>query len=409
MSAQMSGQILVLGKSADMPDFTRYATKHQLDLVFADTTEFKEGPQANTDQVCEKIFAHYSKTPIKQVITFHDRLQLHAEKLMQMWGLPVRNISAIDILTDKSLFKSQSCVQPFIARHIVLPAATPMETIKAELKKAEIGFPLVVKPSNAFYSAGVTRANNDQDMTRAVGGAKRVCSLMQTLRGGSQLIFEQYIDGDEFAIDGFIQNGKLMPTVYIRKFPDLSGPSFHEYAYIAEPFDAEKGKDFFNIIQTVLNGLQLESSPFHAEFRKTKDGRLYLLEIAPRLSGNGATADNLLQICHGVSAYGILIGKNQIADVQNSKIKRVGLEFDFCAGKNGFIANIEKLIGFCETQNAHQILPYAQNGKFVMAPPVNFETVLTVFFTCNSPEAAQSLAQELLDHHPVETTMEAQQ
>src|SRR4029077_16002670 len=72
---------------------------------------------------------------------------------------------------------------------------------------AELTFPLVLKPSNGFYSAGVVKVDGPEGFDRALRQTRRVCGML----GGSIVLAEEYLDGEEYAVDGVVSAGRVHP------------------------------------------------------------------------------------------------------------------------------------------------------------------------------------------------------
>jgi hypothetical protein len=162
------------------------------------------------------------------------------------------------------------------------------------------------------------------------------------------------------------------------------------------------------ILGDVLAGIGLDDSPFHAEFRADALGRLHILEIGPRLSGGGTTTYQLSRICCGLDAYGMLhrLGHEEI-DVRPA-CRRVGLEFDVPVRRSGFLTGMSRAVEACKRHGATSVVTYKRDGDFVLSPPLNFETVLTAFFTCDTRKDAEKLLNVLLDDCTIETRLEEQ-
>ncbi|PHM61686.1 ATP-grasp domain-containing protein [Xenorhabdus ishibashii] len=216
------------------------------------------------------------------------------------------------------------------------------DSYAAQLRTEEmLGYPVVIKPSNGFYSTGVTKICGAASFAHAWAQTKRACRLFKKLHGHSEIIIEEYIEGKECAIDGFVKDGKIYSLLFHMKYPDLTGPYFHETAYITSPFCSAKGSVFSRILEDVITLSGLDMSPFHAEFRITPRGKIYLLEIGPRLSGIGVTGQIMLDICCHIDGYETLHHLND-GKVLSYKPRGIGLEYDFCSSRNGILTSVTR-------------------------------------------------------------------
>jgi len=400
--------ILVLGQREDCLSYLDYAAEHGHTVRFLDPPKLPGGDRAQWQRaVADAARASVELVDVDDVVCFHDSFQIQLELLRSELGLPSRDVDALLCLADKTRFKAHRTVREHITRHIEVPLATKAADALA-MARETLQFPMVVKPSNGFYSAGVTRADDADSFVKAYIQARRVCTMLRDRTGESHLLVEEYLDGAEYAIDGVVSNGRILPLQLHRKLPPLAGPFFHEIAYLTEPFDPAKGADFVRMLTAIVPGVGLDNSPFHAEFRFDGSGRLRILELAPRLCGGGTTTYEQLMICSGIDAYDLLhrLGREDV-DPRPTR-NRVALEFDAPITRSGALRNTAAAVAVCEKNDATTVLLHRQDGQFVLAPPLNFETVLTAYFGRDTRTEAEALLDILLTDCTIETEMEAQ-
>ncbi|MET9301302.1 ATP-grasp domain-containing protein [Micromonospora aurantiaca] len=396
--------VLVLGRAEDSLDYVRYCEARGFKPTFVEPGSLAGVVRNSWQQAVLASLGEAAKIrDFDDIISFRDGYQVHAELLRAARGLPAKDFDAINCLTDKTLFKSHVAVRDLVVRHIELPLHTAVDDALRQVEAA-LRFPVVLKPSNGFYSAGVIRVDHPAQFRRALVSVKRVCGLLRDSRGPSQVIVEEYLDGEEVMVDGFVVDGTVRSLLFHRKLPRITGvPSFHETGCVTQPFDEEKGAEFSAMLQQITRGVGLANSPYNAEFRYDGEGRLHVLEVAPRISGGGASMQNLLRICTGLDAYGIQhrLGRRQVTF--DRTVERAALEYDFCAERNGHVKNIEKTVAACRDLGADTILQYRTNGQYVFAPPLNVETVLTAYFACGSSAEAEELLDVVKKRCVVET------
>ena len=99
-----------------------------------------------------------------------------------------------------------------------------------------------------------------------------------------EYLVEEFIDGDEVTVLGFVQNKKFNLILLTDKITTSYSP-FLERAHIyPSKFEVYSG-EIHLICQLICNYTGLENSPFCAEFKITKDGRIYLIEAVPEIGG----------------------------------------------------------------------------------------------------------------------------
>jgi len=131
---------------------------------------------------------------------------------------------------------------------------------------------VVVKPLSLSGSRGVIRVDSDREL---IAACRRIESILeqasQTGYAGEHLLVESYLDGAEFAVEGFLIDGEFHLLTIFDKPEPLIGPFFEETYYVT-PSQLDK------------NNYGLSHGPVHAEARITPDG-VVLLELAARTIG----------------------------------------------------------------------------------------------------------------------------
>jgi len=146
--------------------------------------------------------------------------------------------------------------------------------------------PVVVKPLALSASRGVIRANDEAEF---VAACRRIDSILETtgVRGFSRrhLLVESYIDGEEYAVEGFMVDGEFRLLTIFDKPEPLSGPYFEETYYITPTRLATVARQqLVDEVAKCCRAYGLEHGPVHAEARITVEGPI-LLELAARTIG----------------------------------------------------------------------------------------------------------------------------
>ncbi len=151
-------------------------------------------------------------------------------------------------------------------------------------KKAEsIGFPLVVKPVSLSGSRGVIRVDDLAELEEAVA---RI-AVIQAEAGiaGERLLFEEYLEGPEIAVEGLLSAAGLEVLAIFDKPDPLDGPFFEETLYVMPSrHDAAVLENAVALLEEATGALGLAFGPIHAELRLTASGAK-VVEIAARSIG----------------------------------------------------------------------------------------------------------------------------
>ena len=150
----------------------------------------------------------------------------------------------------------------------------------------DIPYPVVVKPLGLSASRGVIRADDEEAF---VAACKRIDSILERAGASgiarSHLLVEAYVDGNEFAVEGFIVNGDFELLTVFDKPEPLTGPFFEETYYLTPTrLDDARLRLLVDEVARCCRAYGLEQGPVHAEARLTRDGPV-LLELAARTIG----------------------------------------------------------------------------------------------------------------------------
>jgi len=196
--------------------------------------------------------------------------------------LPGPGEELVRILTNKTLFR------PF---QLSLGLDTPASIEFGNFEQARAnwqGGPIVTKPAISSGSRGVRRLEKLDSNCRPL--FEQACQYSYN----GKACIEEFIPGDDVSVEGFIHDGTVqhafITNKYVRGFAVLG----HEMPYKGAD---EQRDEILRQIQTVIDKTGYRAGPFDADFRINAD-RIVMLEITPRLGGNGMPL--LAELVHGV-------------------------------------------------------------------------------------------------------------
>ena len=191
---------------------------------------------------------------------------------------------------------AEACRNKLQQRKILKAAGIPVPkffpvTMDEDISQVAAGakYPCVLKPLHLAASQGVIRADNP---TEFVSAADRIRSLLaspeiQVLReaGSDDLLVEEYISGEEVAIEGLLEQGRLRVLAIFDKPGPMEGPYFEETIYVTPSrLPPAMQSALEECAARTVRALGLVSGPVHAEFRVNANGP-WVLEAAPRPIG----------------------------------------------------------------------------------------------------------------------------
>jgi biotin carboxylase len=223
--------------------------------------------------------------PIDAILALGDRPTVAAAIAARALGIPYNSAECVE-----------ACRSKLRQRQVLQSAGLPVpdfysfpigEDLADVLPRAQ--FPCVIKPLSLSASQGVVRANNEQEFAAAVARVRALLESpeIQVTREPrlDQLLVERYIPGEEVAVEGLLDRGRLRILAIFDKPDPLEGPFFEETIYVTPSrLPAKTQAAIADCAQRVVKALDLTHGPLHAEFRINSSGP-WVLEAQPRPIG----------------------------------------------------------------------------------------------------------------------------
>jgi biotin carboxylase len=227
-------------------------------------------PLDDPGAAAQAIEAHDARTPIDAVVAVDDQGVLAAAHAGERLGFPHNPPDAAARTRDKKAMRD--------ALGLAEVAQPRFEAFDDPEAVPDVGYPCVIKPVGLSGSRGVIRAD-DRDSARAV--ARRV----HEIAGGGRLLAEEFVPGNEVAVEGLLRGGDLTVLALFDKPDPLDGPYFEETLYITPSrLSTAAQQAVARITADAAQALGLAEGPIHAEVR-VEGERARVIEIAARSIG----------------------------------------------------------------------------------------------------------------------------
>lgn len=195
-------------------------------------------------------------------------------------GLPSFGpFESVEILQNKDRFRS------FLQKNgFNVPLAKGFDSIDAAMEeKYWYPWPVIVKPTDAAGSKGVTRVDKVEDLGPALEYA-----MAHSISG--HIIVEEFIEkqGCSSDTDSMSIDGKLVFTSYCAQRFDLNATNPYTPAAYSWPstFTKEQEDYLTSEIQRLITLLGLKTVVYNIETRIGTNGKPYIMELTPRGGGN---------------------------------------------------------------------------------------------------------------------------
>jgi len=243
----------------------------------------------NPDESAAKIVERYRDQPFLGIVAMGDCAPSTAARAAEALGLLYHHPETADICRDKYRSRQRLAECGLKVPHF---ARFPIDTDPRALANpgaTPIGFPCVLKPLALSASRGVIRANNGQEFISAF---KRIQSLLHSpdvqvkrQETSNYLQVEDYIEGEELAVEGVVDRGRLKILALFDKPDPLVGPFFEESIYVTPSrLPRETQAEITETLRRATEALGLYHGPLHAELRINRQGP-WILEVAARSIG----------------------------------------------------------------------------------------------------------------------------
>ena len=291
--------LLIPTASWRAPDFMAAADKLGLDVVVASDIDqpladmypgrWLTLPYHDPQRGAQAVARYADRFPLDAVVAVDDPGIHVAALASETLELPANRAESVLATRDKSVLRERLAAAgvPSPAWHIARFDDDPAAT--ATTVEQRLGWPVVIKPLALNGSRGVIRANNANALQRAVDRLHRLLTR-PTVRDecgdtADRFLIEQYIPGEEVALEGLLRGGQLHTLALFDKPDPLEGPFFEETIYVTPSRLPESQQQLISATtQRAAEALSLRDGPLHAELRLNADGA-WPVDIAARTIG----------------------------------------------------------------------------------------------------------------------------
>ena len=203
-----------------------------------------------------------------------------ASYVQNQMGLPSFGpFESVEILQNKDKFRA------FLAKNgFNVPQAKGYDSIEVAMQDIYwYPWPVIVKPTDAAGSKGVTRVDKAEDLRPALEYA-----MEHSISG--HIIVEEFIDkqGCSSDTDSFSEDGKLKFVSFCAQRFDADATNPYTPAAYSWPstFTKEQEEYLTSEIQRLITLLNLKTVVYNIEVRVAPNGKPYIMELTPRGGGN---------------------------------------------------------------------------------------------------------------------------
>lgn len=169
-------------------------------------------------------------------------------------------------------------------------------------------FPFVVKPAVGFLSLGVHTVNDDEEWKVVLARLEEEMTEAQKFYPpevvcASKFILEEFIDGEEYAIDAYYDKNGIPVILNIFQHPFLNAKDVRDRIYIMSTGIMIKYMSkFAMLLKDIGDRNDIRNFPIHIEVRVTKDEKIIPIEVNPMRFAGWCTTD-VSKYAWGINVY----------------------------------------------------------------------------------------------------------
>lgn len=210
----------------------------------------------------------------------------------------------INIFKDKYKFRQliQSLYPDFFFQSINL---NDLESVKFD----NLPLPFIIKPRVGFFSMGVYKVHSLDEWNVTIDLIKQEMRQLKGLypasvMGEEDFIIEQCINGEEFALDAYINAQGEAVVLSILKHTFASSEDVSDRVYTTSKEIIESNlKEFTEFTQNIADLSQVKTFPLHIELRRDSDESLLPIEVNPMRFGGWCTTADMSYYAYGFNQY----------------------------------------------------------------------------------------------------------
>jgi biotin carboxylase len=332
--------------------------------------------------------------PVAVATMGSDQAVLPTAQLAERLGLPGLPVETARTVADKRRMRAA-----FEKRKVRCPKGREAASFEeAEQAFHQLGAPVVVKPVDGSAQRGVTEVRVEAELADAVDRA-----LAASKTGA--IVLEQYLDGDEFTVNGFLLSGEYFPMSVTRRLlyppPPLGVCISHRY-----PSLLANEQPLFELAHQASLAVGLETGPSYVQVRM-RDGAPWAIEVGARLGG-GKDAE-LAKLVTGFDAIRANVlwaqGELTLDDLRHGEVGAPVGQVRFVAHEPGRIVRLDTAPALA-LEGVHEAGWYWREGMTLPPMTSGAERLGYLLLTAQSEDALDELTEQALAALDVEIVAE---
>lgn len=335
----------------------------------------------------------YKETPFQGVLTSCDCYLLQVAKIAEYLSLPGVSSASVKIANNKSMMREAM-------RRAGLPGpqfGLAQNVDEVHTVAADIGYPLIIKPSDLYGSLLVRQVENGQELERAFLeiSAYNINARGQTCN--SPVLLESILSGTEYSVESLTIAGQTHIIGITDK--QLCGqPYFIESGHMfPAKMDDDTQSQVTELVSSALIAVGYDHGVAHTEIKLTTAGPR-VIEINTRAAGNWI--NELIKRVNGISLMDCVIrlalGEDIDLATNSQGISSAAIRF-ILAEREGELRSIDGWEAIQQhPQRVDGLLRPDLNGRHVRRPENNDDYLGFIMCVDETGMAAADIAENLV-------------
>ena len=344
---------------------------------------------SDSSKASQSIHEQLKDRNVGAVIAPDEKYVALAAQVSDRLGLPHNCVAALKSISNKHLAR-ESLINAGIDavpgfRLIDLDQAVPQQI-------SNVQYPCVAKPLNMSASRGVIRANNEKELLNALERIRKLLLVEFDDLRHNRVLVEDYIDGMEYALEGYLADGNLELICIFDKPDPLEGPYFEETYYITPSRLGEVVQE--RIRRTVLKACichGLTMGPVHAEVR-ISGGKIWILEVAAR--SIGGDCGRLFELATQSSLEEFVLCRAVGYPMETLSLECAAGVLMIPVSEDGILRRIEGATRAQAVANVLEVRLDVREGERLMRWPEGGKYPGFIYAMADTPQAVESALRE---------------
>ncbi|MGE4319251.1 MAG: ATP-grasp domain-containing protein [Deferribacterales bacterium] len=306
--------------------------------------------------------------------------------------LPFPSSASIDLCRSKS--KSHKIWEDTGVLCPRTRTASSLSDIDAALSGT--GFPAVLKPATGSGSELVFLVNSADEAQEKFRFIEEKLAMHHNTRmyGTTDCTLEEYIDGTEYSCDWILKDGQAETIRFSRKIHDHSLSFGTTSAYVV-PGERDTELNTDDVKTALIKGAQALgfSDMIAMTDMMVKDGRIYLLEMTPRIGGD--CLPWLIEESSGLNMFRLAVNHavRKMPNIPAADKWTVKCAVRIIADRSGIFDHVE----IDEDSRITKTLIDRKSGHEIILPPENYDSRILgfVIFTPDSSDTLKNQAESV--------------